>query len=67
MGKQTRAAFRACGSATFRDFARSARFHEQGKAPLLSEISNLDECFDDALRWHEHCSKRGLAAPQCTV
>src|SRR3982074_1411029 len=58
-GEKKRAAFRACGSATFRNFARSAHFYEQGKPPLLSAINNLDERVDVVLRWHEHCSKRG--------
>src|SRR5438477_290343 len=58
------AAFRACGSATFRNFARSAHSYEQGRAPLHSAINNLDERADIALRWHEHCSKSGRTAPQ---
>jgi hypothetical protein len=41
-GKEPRAAFRACGSATFRDFARSAHFHRPGRVALLSAINNLD-------------------------
>jgi hypothetical protein len=41
-GTETRAAFRASGTATFRDFARSAHFHEQGETPLLSAINHLE-------------------------
>jgi hypothetical protein len=40
----------ACGSATFRGFARSAHFHDQGRAPLLSAINNLHDRVDVALR-----------------
>jgi hypothetical protein len=40
----------ACGSATFRGFARFAHFHHQGRAPLLSSINNLHDRVDVALR-----------------
>jgi len=45
----------------------SAHFHEPSGAPFRSAINDLIERFDVALRWHEHCYTRGLAAPQCTV
>ncbi len=40
----------ACGSATFRDFAGSAHFHDQGRASLLSAINSLHDRVDVALR-----------------
>src|SRR5258706_10595773 len=61
--KDTRAASRACRSVTFREFARSIYYHGQCKSPFRPAINDLDECIDDALRWHERCSKRGLTAP----
>ena len=67
-GKDPGAAFRACGSATFREFARSAPIYATRQDTIAFPQSiDLDERFDLALRWHEHCSKRGLTAPQCTV
>ena len=64
---KARVAFRACCSATFRNFARSAHFYEQGQSRLFPAINILNERVDVALRWHGHCSKSGRTAPQCTA
>jgi hypothetical protein len=45
-----RGGHRRGGSATFRGFARSAHFRDQGRAPLLSAINNLHDRVDVALR-----------------